>query len=89
MHSLRGRGRESSAVGRSMVVSPKGFVEDSERLIQKVRCTVQGNVNLLESLFPSPFLMEGLKTAMMFFHDRLLRIQHETIDICHKCLPFV
>jgi hypothetical protein len=27
-----------------------------------------------------------LKTAMMFIHDRLLRIQHETIDGCHRCL---
>jgi hypothetical protein len=43
----------------------------------------------LESFLPSPFLMEGLKTAMMFIHDRLLRIQHETIGGCHRCLPIV
>ena len=47
------------------------------------------DVNLLEGLLPSSFLVEGLKTAMMFIHDRLLRIQHETIDGCHRCLPFV
>jgi hypothetical protein len=41
----------------------------------------------LECLLPSPFLLENLKTAMMFIHDRLLRIQHETIDGGHKCLP--
>jgi hypothetical protein len=46
-------------------------------------------MNLLESLLPSPFLVEGLKTAMMRIHDRLLRIQHETIDGCHICLTFV
>ena len=70
-------------------MSLKGFVEDSERLIEEVCRTAQGNVNLLECLLPSPFLVEGLKTAMMFFHDRLFRIQHETIDGCHRCLPFV
>ena len=41
-------------------------------------------MNLLESLLPSPFLVEGLKTAMMLIHDRLLCIQHETIDGCHS-----
>ena len=70
-------------------MSLKGFVEDSKRLIEEVCCTAQGDVNLLESLLPSPFLLEGLKTALMFLHDRLLRIQHETIDVCHRCLPFV
>jgi hypothetical protein len=70
-------------------VSLKGFVEDSERLIEEVCCTAEGDVNLLESLLPSPFLLEGLKTAMMLIHDRLLRIQHETIDGCHRGLPFV
>ena len=40
-------------VGRSVVVSLKGFVEDSERLIEEVCCTAQGDVNLLESLLPS------------------------------------
>jgi len=67
----------------------KGFVEDSERFIEEVCCAAQGDVNLLERLLPSLFLLVGLKTAMMFFHDRLLRIQHETIDSCHRCLPFV
>jgi hypothetical protein len=46
-------------------------------------------MNLLESLLPSPFLVEGLKPAMMLIHDRLLRIQDETIDGCHRYLPFV
>ena len=70
-------------------MSLAGFVEDSERLVEEVCRTAQGDVNLLESLLPSPFLLEGLKTALMFLHDRLLRIQHETIDGCHRCLPFV
>ena len=52
----------------------QGFLKDSERLIEEICCTAQGDVNLLESLLPSSFLMEGLKTAMMFIHDRLLRI---------------
>jgi hypothetical protein len=89
VQSQRDCGRGSGGVGRSMVVSLKGFVEDSERLIEEVCCTAQGDVNLLESLLPFPFLVEGLKTAMMVIHDRLLRIQHETIDGCHRCLPFV
>jgi hypothetical protein len=72
-----------------MVVSLKSFVEDSERLIEEVCCTAQGNVNLSESLFPSFFLVEDLKTSMMFIHDRLLRIQHETIYSCHRCLPSI
>lgn len=66
-----------------------GFIEDSERLIEEVCCTAQRDVNLLESLLPSPFLIEGLKTTMLFVHDRVLRIQHETIDGCHRDLPFV
>jgi len=70
-------------------VSLKGVVEDSKRLIEEVCCTAQGDVNLLESLLPSPFLMEGLKTVMMFIHDRLFCIEHETINGCHRCLPFV
>ena len=32
----------------------------------------------------TPFLLQGLKTAVMFLHDRLLRIEHETIDSCHS-----
>ena len=67
----------------------QGFLKDSERLIEEICCTAQGDVNLLESLLPSPFLMEGLKTTTMFIHDRLLRIQHETIDGGHRCLPIV
>lgn len=67
----------------------KGFVEDSERFIEQVCCTAQGDVNLLERLLPSSFLVKGLKTMMMFLHDRLLRIQHQTIDSCHRSLPFV
>ena len=70
-------------------MSFKSFVKDSERLIEEVCCTAQGDVNLLESLLPSTFLVESLKTAMMFIHDRLLRIQHETIDGGHRCLPIV
>ena len=70
-------------------MSRNGFVEDSERLIQEVCRTTEGDVNLLERLLPTSFLMKGLKTAMMFFHDRLLRIQHQAIDSCHRCLPFV
>jgi hypothetical protein len=72
-----------------MVLSLEGLVEDSERLIEEVCCTAQGDVNLLEGLLPFPFLVEGLKTAMMLIHDRLLRIQHETIYGCHRCLPLV
>ncbi len=70
-------------------MSLKSFVKDSERLTEEVCCTAQGDVNLSESLFPSPFLVEGFKTAMLFIHDRLLRIQHETIDGGHRCLPIV
>src|SRR5512140_2301784 len=66
----------------------KGLIENSDRLIEKVCCTAQGNENLLESLLPSSFLIEGLKPAMMFIHDRLLRFQHETIDSGHRCLLF-
>lgn len=66
-----------------------GFIEDSERLIQEVCCTAERDMNLLERLLPATFLMEGLKTAMLFIHDRLLRIQHETIDGCHRGLHFV
>jgi len=62
----------------------KGFLEDSERLIEQVCSTAQGDVNLLESLLPSPFLVEDLKTSMMFIHDRLFRIEHKTIDGCHR-----
>jgi len=36
-------------------------------------------MNLVDRLFPSAFLVEGLKTAMMFVQDRLFRIEHETI----------
>ena len=80
---------EGSGIVGGVVVAIQGFFEDSERLIEEICGTVQGDVNLLESFFPSSFLMEGLKTAMMFIHDRLLRIQHETIDSGHRYLPFV
>ena len=55
-------------------MSLKGFVEDSERLIEQVSCTAERDVNLLERLLPTSFLLKGLKTTMMFLHDRLLRI---------------
>jgi hypothetical protein len=42
-----------------MVVGFKNFVKDSERFIEEVCCTAQGDGNLLESLFPSAFLLEG------------------------------
>jgi len=67
----------------------KRFVEDSERLIEEVSCTTQGNVNFLECLFPTPILAESLKTAMVFLHDRVFCIQHETIDRGHRRLPIV
>jgi hypothetical protein len=66
-----------------------GFIEDSERLREEICCTGQCDVNLLECLFPSPFLIEDLKTAMLFVHDRLFRVQHKTIDGCHRGHPFV
>jgi hypothetical protein len=50
-----------------------GFIEDSERLIEEVCRAAQRDVDFLESLHPSSFLIEGLKTAMMVVHDRLLR----------------
>jgi hypothetical protein len=72
-----------------VVVAIQGFLKDSERLIEEICCTAHGDVNLLESFLPSSFLMEGLKTAMMFIHDRLLRIQHETVDSGHRYLLIV
>jgi hypothetical protein len=44
---------------------------------------------LFESLLPSPFLVESLKTAMVFIHDRLFRIEDKTIEGCHRFLPFM
>ena len=67
-------------------MSFNGFFKDLERLIEEVCCTTQGHMNLLECLLPSSFVVEGLKASMMFIHDRLLRIQHETIDGGHRCL---
>ena len=67
----------------------KCFVEDSERFIEQICHAAQSDMHLLKGLLPSPFLLKGLKTAVMFLHNRLLRIQHETIDSCHRCLPFV
>ena len=70
-----------------MVVGLKSFVKDSKGLIEEICGTVQRHVDLFEGFLPSLFLVEDSKTSMMFIHDRLLRIQHETIDGCHKCLP--
>ena len=67
----------------------KGFVKDSEGFIEEVCCAAHGQMNLLECLLPSSFLVEGLKTAMMFIQDRLFRIEHETIDSGHGCLSIV
>jgi hypothetical protein len=72
-----------------MVVGLKSFVKDSEGLIEEICCTVERHVDLFEGFLPSLFLMEDSKTSMMFIHDRLLRIQHETIDRCHKSLPII
>ena len=68
------------------MVSLKGFVKDSERFIEKVSCTAQSHMNLLERFFQSSLLVERLEAPMMFIHDRLLRIKHETIDGGHGCL---
>lgn len=43
-------------------------------------------MNLLKRLLPAPFLLEDVKSAKMFFHDRLFRIQHQAVNSCHKCL---
>ena len=67
----------------------KGFVKDSEGFIEEVCCATHGHMNLFERLFPSSFLVEGLKTAMMLIQDRLFRIEHETIDSGHGCLSIV
>jgi hypothetical protein len=72
-----------------MVVGLKSFVKDSEGLIEEICCTVERHVDLFEGFLPPLFLMEDPKTSMMFIHDRLLRIKHETIDCCHKSLPFI
>lgn len=76
-------------VGRGMVMSFKSFVKDLEGLIEEVCCTTQDDMNLLESLHPSPFLVEGLKTPMMLFHDGLLRVEHKTIGGCHNSPPLL
>lgn len=70
-------------------MSRNGFVKDSERLIQEVCCTTERDVNLLKRFLPSSFLLKGLKTTMMLLHDRLLCIQHQAINSCHRRLPFV
>ena len=67
----------------------KCFVEGSERLIEQVCRTEQSEMHLLKGLLPSPFLLQRLKTTVMFLHDRLLRIEHETVDSCHWRLPIV
>lgn len=79
--------RGSGVAGWNRIVSCNGFVEDSERLVQEVCRTTECDVNLLECLLPASFLLKGLKTAMMIFHDRLLRIQHQAINSCHRCPP--
>ena len=69
-----------------MLLGLQKFVENSKRLIEQICCTAQSDLNLLERLLPAPFLLEGLKAAMMFLHDRLFCVQHQTIDSCHRCL---
>ncbi len=61
----------------------EGFLKHSDRFMKEVCCTGERDVNLLERLFPSSFLVEGLKTAVMLIQDRLLRLQHQTIDRGH------
>ena len=70
-------------------MSLKGFVKDLERFLEDICCTTKGHMNLLERLLPSSFPVEGLKAAMMFIQDRLLRLQHENIDGGHRCLSIV
>ena len=48
-------------------VTIQRFLEDLDRFIEKVCCTAQCDVNFLERLLPFPFLVEGLKTAVMYF----------------------
>jgi hypothetical protein len=36
-------------------------------------------MNLVDRLFPPAFLMELLKTVMLFIQDRLFRLEHETV----------
>jgi hypothetical protein len=60
---------------RGAVLRLNDFGKDSKRLIEEIGCTTQGDVNLLKGLIPSPFLMEGLKAPVMFFQDRLFRIE--------------
>ena len=42
--------------------------------MREVCCIAQDDMSLLESLLPSPFLVEGLKMVMMFIQDRFLRV---------------
>jgi len=65
------------------------FLEHSDRFMKEVCRTGERNVNLFDRIFPSPFLVEGLKTTVMLIQDRLLRLQQQTIDRGHRCLPFV
>jgi hypothetical protein len=64
------------AIHRSGAVSLNSFGKNSKRLIEEISCTTQCDVDLLKRFLPSTFLMEGLKTSMMFFEDRLFRIKH-------------
>jgi len=71
-------------VGRDQVVRLKSFVKNCKRLVEEVCCTAQYDGNFLECLPPSLLLEEILKTTVMFLHDRLLRVNHQTIDGCHS-----
>ena len=71
-------------VGKGSVVSGKSFVKNLNRLIEEVCCTAQCDGNFVERLPPSPLLEEILKTTVMFIHDRLLRVKHQTIGGCHS-----
>lgn len=65
-----GSWNDRECAGRSI----KGFIENPERFIEEICCTAQSDMNLFESFLPSSLLVEGLETAMLFIHDRLLRI---------------
>jgi hypothetical protein len=84
---ITGVWRGNRAVLASMVMGLKGFVKDSEGFIEEICCAIECHVDLFECFFPSLVLVEDFKTLMMFIHDCLLCIQHETIDGCHMCLP--
>ena len=66
-------------------MSRKSFVKNLNRFIEEVFCTAQCDGNFLECLPPSPRLEEILKTTVMFIQDRLLRVKHQTVGVCHDC----